>query len=391
MPMGVDSVRTVLSAGYAEKVRLKGRHRREARGIVDAYQAEVGQFWGFVEPDRAVNVLPRTVDVELARRLRVQDQLAIAEYELQKAENEQQRVDLEVPGNRILAEMTESWTRRVRELQEALETGDLSVIDYATDSVPDYSAEAWAERVEGVASMLGLNLEDVVLALACMELRMRKIHQQRQLERAEGKSPYGLAELQEPEPWEVKLIDEMAQHDEIARVVEWLRISGLTTDVLPRPTAPLPSKEFLEHLAKQRRIRTQLEIAELKLEEAEQNLQRTRVEDPGDLVAAEIFNAWLGRVAALRKALETQDFGAVEAFADDEQVPGHSDEEWTRKVKALENKRLQAEMEDDSGAVSHGGHFNAANRGEELRGSAEPQAGAADAPSSGIQPEETPG
>lgn len=148
MPMGVDSVRTRLSAGYAERVRLKGRHRRAARGIVDAYHAEVGRRWGFIEPERAVNVLPRTVDVSLARRLRIQDQIEIAESQLHEAEEAQAMTAVEDPGDRVAAEAARAWTHRLRSLREALKTGDLSVIDYSGDPVPGYSATAWARRIE---------------------------------------------------------------------------------------------------------------------------------------------------------------------------------------------------------------------------------------------------
>ena len=47
-PLGSNSVRTTLSEGYANSVRLKGIHRREMRGIVDAYQAEVGARLGIL-------------------------------------------------------------------------------------------------------------------------------------------------------------------------------------------------------------------------------------------------------------------------------------------------------------------------------------------------------
>ena len=141
---------------------------------------------------------------------------------------------------------------------------------------------------------------------------------------------------------------------------------------------------WLERIAK-------LENAEFERDEAGRSLAITRIEDPGDLVDAEELKAWQGRVTALTETLEPNNFSKFDAFAaDDERVPGYSAKEWARKAQELEAKRLQAEMEDDSGAVSHGGHFNAADRGDELRGSADPQAGAADGPSSGIQPEETP-
>ena len=376
MPMGVDSVRAKLSAGYAEKVMLKGRHRREARGIVDAYQAEVGKFWGFVEPAKAVNILPRKVDVELARRLRIQDQLAIAEYELGKAENERR----------------ESWTTRVRELQEALETGDLSAIDYAADPVPDYSPEAWAERVVRISAKLGLKREDVMVALACMEIRMRKIHQQRQSEREAGKSPYGLAELQKPEQWESTLIDEMAQPGEEARVAKWVRIAGLDMNVLPRPTAPQPSKEFLEHVAKRRRIQAQLETAKEELEKLEgfqlddflENQRHT------DQVLAEMVNAWRNRVTMLKQALETSDFGPVDVIDEDGPVPGYSAGEWAAKKERLEEGAAAETADDDPGEVSHDAHLDAAVEYYESGRDADPEAGAADGPDAEIQPEKGP-
>ena len=85
MPLGSDATRSALAAGYAENVRLRGRHRRECRAIVDGYQAEVGYRWGFIDPARAVNARPRRIDVGLAQRLRIQDQLIIAEINLARA------------------------------------------------------------------------------------------------------------------------------------------------------------------------------------------------------------------------------------------------------------------------------------------------------------------
>ena len=150
MPLGSDAVRKVMAAGYADKVRLIGPHRRELRAIVDAYQAEVGRRWGFVDPDRAVNARPKRIDVALARRLRIQDQLIIAEINLARAGEVQDFNAIDYPDdpyNAVIAEITVAWAKRVAELENALDNDDFSVVNYS-DPVPGYSAAEWAQRRE---------------------------------------------------------------------------------------------------------------------------------------------------------------------------------------------------------------------------------------------------
>ena len=96
---------------------------------------------------------------------------------------------------------------------------------------------------------------------------------------------------------------------------------------------------WLERIAK-------LENAKFERDEAGRSLAITRIEDPADLVDAEKFKAWQGRVVALTEALEPNNFSKFDAFADDERMPGYSAKEWARKLTALEKERLQAEMDD---------------------------------------------
>ena len=153
------------------------------------------------------------------------------------------------------------------------------------------------------------------------------------------------------------------------------------------PEGPENATAWLEHLAARRRIQSQLEIADLELNEAGKILEVTLLEDPADLVDAEKVKAWAGRVATLTEALETNDFSAVEAFADDERMPGYSAKGWARKVKGLEKERLQTEMDDaeldPDPEDLHDAHY-------ELGGDANPEAEASDDLSSGMSQEEKP-
>ena len=148
-PLGSDAVRKAMADGYAETVRLRKPHRRELRAIVDAYQAEVGYRWGFIDPARAVNARPRRIDVGLAQRLRIQDQLIIAEINLARAGEVQDFNATDYPDdpyNAVIAEITVAWAKRVDKLERALVNQDFSVVDYADGPVPGYSAEEWARR-----------------------------------------------------------------------------------------------------------------------------------------------------------------------------------------------------------------------------------------------------
>ena len=160
MPLGSDAVRKVMAAGYADKVRLIGPHRRELRAIVDAYQAEVGRRWGFVDPDRAVNVRPRRIDVALARRLRIKDQLILAKIQLARTKAHEEKNAINQAA----------WARRVAELEIALERDDFSVVTYSADSedpIPVFCTAVWAQS---------LHIEED-LALAESALSMAAEHQ----------------------------------------------------------------------------------------------------------------------------------------------------------------------------------------------------------------------
>ena len=152
--------------------------------------------------------------------------------------------------------------------------------------------------------------------------------------------------------------------------------------------APLPSKEFLEHDAERRRIRSQLENAEEKLERLEgaqlddflENQRHTK------LVLAEKVKAWKNRVAALKQALETND----DFEADDEPVPSYSAEDWATKEKRLE----ELEEQDDAWEASSydaEAEIDAAERGYDPGGDTEPEAEASDDPSDEKPRENDPG
>ena len=93
---------------------------------------------------------------------------------------------------------------------------------------------------------------DRVVAQARVEIRLRQIHQQRQLVRHAGKAPHGDPALIEPEPWELELAAKMREPEEVERIKRLRKEAKLRTEPLPPLIAPLPPSvqtQRLEELA----------------------------------------------------------------------------------------------------------------------------------------------
>lgn len=118
------------------------------RGIVDAYQAEVARHWGFWEPERAVNIQPKRVDLALARKLRIEDQIVIAHHAIETYVEQQQLQPIEDPYdpfNPSLQICVDAWSTYLERLKKALETGDLSAINYSEVPIPNCTTEQWEQ------------------------------------------------------------------------------------------------------------------------------------------------------------------------------------------------------------------------------------------------------
>ena len=252
-PLGSDAVRKAMADGYAETVRLRKPHRRELRAIVDAYQAEVGRRWGFVDPDRAVNVRPRRIDVTLARRLRIEDHLILARIQLA-------RIKAHETKN---ATNEAAWARRVDELQIALDNDDFSVVTYSADSedpVPVFSTAVWAQslRIE----------EDLALAESALSMAGER----QALNAMDGPDdPDNSVAAEITAAW-------IRRVDELQNAVDNDDFSGLThTD------HPVPGYSALAWAKRRKEIRND---AEIEAEAAWDPAEPPAIENPGNPAAA---------------------------------------------------------------------------------------------------------
>ena len=246
---------------------------------------------------------------------------------------------------------------------------------------------------------------DRTKGLALRELRKRQIHAARQLAREAGESPGGHEELQEPEPWERVVMAQKAQPGDAERVAKWRRTAELKNamsfedwcrtagleNVSPLPHAPQLMTLIRERVAARRRVLAQLEFAEDELDKVEAIQQGEPIEGHNDLVLAELLTAWRQRVEACREALQTGNYEAVEALAEDEPVAGYSAEDWAMKKAELEQDQHEAEIDDDAGEASHDAHLKDAERHYDAGGDADPEAEAREDPSCGKHQEDKTG
>ena len=265
-PLGSDAVRKAMADGYAETVRLRKPHRRELRAIVDAYQAEVGRRWGFVDPDRAVNVRPRRIDVTLARRLRIKDHLILARIQLARTKAHETKN----------ATNEAAWARRVAELEIALERDDFSVVTYSDDPVPVYADAAWAQslRIQ----------EQLVLA----EIKLRDAWEHQDLNAIDAPTdPDNAVAAEITAAWAKRVAElENAPDNEDFSVVNY-------------SDDPVPGYSAAEWAQRRKDLRKD---AEIDAEPAGDHAEPAAIENPGDPVPGKRAKAHPEREADVRNA-----------------------------------------------------------------------------------------
>ncbi len=127
--------------------------------------------------------------------------------------------------------------------------------------------------------------------------------------------------------------------------------------------------------------------AEERLEEVETTQLGDSIGGYSDWVLEEIVESWRQRVGAYREALKSGNLTAIEAFANDEPVPGYSAEEWAEKKKRLQKEQFEANMDDETDQSSRSVQIDAGEQDWELGANVDPGDGAADGPSPGETPE----